>query len=111
MTDFTPEQRRAMRGERFDCTCGYDGPQWEGATTCAHCGGRLAAFTPCEYFAACHRAAEGTVSHPVLGAVPSCRRCADAVGATLSPSTDQFFAEMRAAREVPAFTTDRRDTT
>jgi hypothetical protein len=36
---FTPAQQRAMRGERFPCDCGYDGPGWEGRTRCAHCGG------------------------------------------------------------------------
>lgn len=36
---FTPAQQRAMRGERFPCECGYDGPGWEGRTRCAHCGG------------------------------------------------------------------------
>jgi hypothetical protein len=37
---FTPAQQRAMRGERFPCECGYDGPGWEGMTSCAHCGGQ-----------------------------------------------------------------------
>jgi len=32
---------------------------------------------PCEYFAMCDRHAAGTTSHPVLGAVPTCQRCAD----------------------------------
>lgn len=31
----------------------------------------------CEWFAACTNAADGDVRHPVLGMVPTCRRCAD----------------------------------
>lgn len=32
--------------------------------------------TTCEWFALCGRPATGTTSHPVLGAVPTCDRCA-----------------------------------
>lgn len=31
----------------------------------------------CEWFAKCPNPADGVVQHPVLGAVPTCRRCAD----------------------------------
>lgn len=31
----------------------------------------------CAWFAACTNPADGTVEHPVLGQVPTCRRCAD----------------------------------
>jgi hypothetical protein len=38
----------------------------------------------CAAFAACGNAAEGWVSHPVLKIYPSCKRCADRLGATLN---------------------------
>lgn len=41
----------------------------------------------CEYFALCDRPADGTVSHPILGDVPCCTRCAERVGADLQPYT------------------------
>lgn len=31
----------------------------------------------CQWFALCTRPAAGTVQHPALGAVPTCRECAD----------------------------------
>lgn len=31
----------ALSGRQFDHWCDYDGPQWLGAITCAHCGGVL----------------------------------------------------------------------
>ena len=31
----------------------------------------------CGYFALCENAAEGAIPHPVLDAVPACRRCID----------------------------------
>jgi hypothetical protein len=31
----------------------------------------------CEYFALCVNEADGTVTHPILGQVPTCRRCAE----------------------------------
>ena len=30
----------------------------------------------CEWFARCTEEADGIVAHPVLGAVPTCKRCA-----------------------------------
>lgn len=37
----------------------------------------------CEFFALCDRSADGFTKHPILGTVPTCRRCADHVGETL----------------------------
>ena len=34
-------QNRATRGAIFPHWCEYEGPQWEGARRCAHCGGLL----------------------------------------------------------------------
>lgn len=31
----------------------------------------------CAWFALCDRPADYTVSHPILGEVPTCRRCVD----------------------------------
>jgi hypothetical protein len=31
----------------------------------------------CEWYALCTNKADGTVAHPVIGAVPCCQRCAD----------------------------------
>lgn len=43
-----------------------------------HTGVRVLSSAPgCRYFAMCDRPAAGTTSHPVLGAVPTCQRCAD----------------------------------
>jgi hypothetical protein len=39
----------------------------------------------CQWFALCDHAAVGTVTHPVLGDVPTCRRCADKFGLELVP--------------------------
>ena len=39
--------------------------------------------TACNYFALCSNEATGVVEHPVLGYVPTCRRCADTVGVHL----------------------------
>lgn len=33
--------------------------------------------TICEWFLLCTNRANGTVKHPILGAVPTCKRCAD----------------------------------
>lgn len=38
----------------------------------------------CEWFALCDHEAAGTLPHPALGPVPTCQRCADRFGATLS---------------------------
>jgi len=38
----------------------------------------------CEWFALCDRPADGVVSHPILGWVPTCQRCADKLGLELS---------------------------
>jgi hypothetical protein len=38
----------------------------------------------CLWFATCDRAADGLRTHPVLGQVPSCERCARAVDAPLT---------------------------
>lgn len=37
----------------------------------------------CRYFLLCEKAAEGYVEVPVLGKVPTCRRCARHIGAEL----------------------------
>lgn len=37
----------------------------------------------CQWFAMCDNVAIGTVTHPVLGNVPTCRRCADKLGLVL----------------------------
>lgn len=39
----------------------------------------------CEYFAKCTNDADGTVTNPVLGPVPTCRRCADKMEQVLVP--------------------------
>lgn len=45
-------------------------------------------ITPtCEWFALCANDAEGAVMHPILGPVPTCRRCADKMDQTLIPAT------------------------
>lgn len=31
----------------------------------------------CEWYALCDNPADGMVSHPILGEVPTCQRCAD----------------------------------
>lgn len=31
----------------------------------------------CQWFALCDHRADGVVAHPILGAVPTCQRCAD----------------------------------
>lgn len=35
----------------------------------------------CEAFARCENAADTAISHPILDAVPACRRCADKLAA------------------------------
>jgi hypothetical protein len=37
----------------------------------------------CQWFALCDNSADGVVKHPVLGNVPTCRRCADKLDLTL----------------------------
>lgn len=37
----------------------------------------------CNWFALCPNPADGRVDHPVLGAVPTCKRCADKLGLEL----------------------------
>lgn len=39
----------------------------------------------CEYYALCTKLADGVVEHPILGSVPTCRRCADKHDLTLLP--------------------------
>lgn len=39
--------------------------------------------TRCEWFALCDHVAAGVVSHPILGDVPTCQRCADKFGLTV----------------------------
>jgi hypothetical protein len=39
----------------------------------------------CEWFAMCDRPAAGTVTHPILGEVPTCEPCAQRFGNTLNP--------------------------
>lgn len=36
----------------------------------------------CRWFALCDREADGVVEHPVLGDVPTCKRCANRLGLT-----------------------------
>jgi hypothetical protein len=45
----------------------------------------------CQWFAMCENSADGIRSHPVLGAVPICERCAATVG---EPLTDEERAEL-----------------
>ena len=42
-------------------------------------------MTVCEWFAMCDHEAIGVVSHPVLGDVPICQRCADNMGLDPQP--------------------------
>lgn len=37
----------------------------------------------CEWFAACENEADGVVSHPIIGDVPTCTRCAEKLGLEL----------------------------
>lgn len=46
----------------------------------------------CEWFALCTRPADGVVSHPILGWVPTCQRCADKLGLQLARSYDGILA-------------------
>lgn len=39
----------------------------------------------CSWFALCPNDADGRVDHPVLGAVPTCKRCADKLDLELKP--------------------------
>lgn len=52
-------RRRAIHGAIFPCKCDYTGPQWQGATRCAHCGGLLRTATDTGID---HGPAEGFVS-------------------------------------------------
>lgn len=40
--------------------------------------------TICRYFARCANVAVGTTTHPVLPPVPTCKRCADRFGLTVT---------------------------
>jgi hypothetical protein len=42
----------------------------------------------CQWFALCDNPANGTVLHPILGDVPTCRRCASSLGLSLDPLPD-----------------------
>jgi hypothetical protein len=42
------------------------------------------AIQMCEWFLLCDRDAAGTVTHPILGEVPVCERCASALGLDLN---------------------------
>jgi len=59
----------------------------------------------CEWFALCDHEADGTVSHPILGAVPTCQRCADRLDLHLVPWPADDPAERkpwpRIDRDVP----------
>ena len=39
----------------------------------------------CEWFLLCENEADGTVHHPFIGWVPTCKRCADKLGLKLEP--------------------------
>lgn len=39
----------------------------------------------CEYFVLCTNDAVGYIDNPVIGPVPSCKRCGDQVGADVQP--------------------------
>jgi hypothetical protein len=39
----------------------------------------------CEWYARCDHPAEGTVTHPIMGGVPTCQRCADRHSLDLHP--------------------------
>lgn len=41
----------------------------------------------CEWFALCPNDADGYVSHPIIGTVPTCKRCADKLGLTFIRQT------------------------
>lgn len=41
----------------------------------------------CEWFALCTNEAAGTVTHPVLGEVPTCQSCADKLGLDVKGGT------------------------
>lgn len=43
-------------------------------------------MTTCQWFLKCENTATGTVAHPVLGPVPTCRRCADLLDLALDPA-------------------------
>lgn len=38
----------------------------------------------CKQFALCANSPDGTVTHPILGEVPTCQRCADKLGLDIS---------------------------
>ena len=50
---------------------------------------RLPGFVLCEWFARCTHPAAGTVWHPILGDVPTCRRCAETLDLDLKPYTER----------------------
>lgn len=43
----------------------------------------------CRYFVYCDHPADGTIDHPLLGAVPCCQRCAGVVGLDLQPVEEE----------------------
>lgn len=43
----------------------------------------------CEWFARCTNEAAGTVSHPILGEVPTCERCANLLHLTFTEGSKQ----------------------
>lgn len=61
-------------------------------------------MTACRYFALCDHDAVGTYPHPILGAVPTCQRCADRVGVTLDPlETDTMQTLTPTAAEIESW--------
>lgn len=45
--------------------------------------------TTCAWFARCTNAATATVTHPVLGNVPTCQRCIDKLGLEATPTSTE----------------------
>jgi hypothetical protein len=67
-----------------DCTCTYGsyvkpggGTGWDVARFDPDCPEHGDCVIPCQWFALCDREATGTTSHPILGEVPTCDRCAE----------------------------------
>lgn len=48
-------------------------------------------MTRCRWFALCDEPAAGTVQHPVLDPVPTCKRCADRLELELEPYEPESF--------------------
>lgn len=44
----------------------------------------------CEWYALCMNSPDGTVTHPVLGEVPTCERCARRHALKLKPWNEQL---------------------